>query len=204
MYFFFNSRIVFEFFTMHSLIAHRSEKISESKRSSIFKLARNLHFSVGSSFILQFYAEIRNFPHEKSIRNCGRDGTEMQSRSSRDIPSAKLEEVVRSAMVAFMRDDSASGCPGETGSPCAACTGVMAHAGSRFPSLPLPRMLYAITAACPIPSLIPRPPHLRRSLTQRLGVLADRMTLRILIRPFTESERMHIVSRRMKRFLNPF
>lgn len=123
---------------MYSLIAHRSEKISESKRSSIFKLARNLHFSVGSSFILQFYAEIRNFPHEKSIRNCGRDETEMQSRSSRDIPSAKLEEVVRSAMVAFMRVDSASGCPGETGSPCAACTGVMAHAGSRFPSLASP------------------------------------------------------------------
>lgn len=51
---------------------------------------------------------------------------------------------------------------------------------------PHPRMYTYHNGSLPHPFTHPRPPHLRRSLTQRLGVLADRMTLRILIRPFTE------------------
>lgn len=133
------------------------------------------------------------FPREKSIPGDlqlrGRDDTAERNGDAKpralEIRSVKLEEVVRSAMMAFMRESIPH--RGETGSsPCG--VGRWHMSAHVFP-LPHPSLVY--NGSLPHP-FTPVCPHLRRSLTQRLGVLADRMTLRILIRPFTESRRMHV------------
>lgn len=178
--FFSNSKIVFEFFTMHWLPI---EKISKGERSSIFKLARHLHFSVESSFILQFHAGIRsprNFLREKSIAGIADEmRTEMQSRRGRDIYLLRLNSKKSSVRRWWRLCESIprSGRPSETGSsPCAACTGIglwhmpahvfpLSHP-PRPPSAPPHLRVYTYRNGS-LPHPFTHPPHLRRSLWRK-------------------------------------
>lgn len=112
---------------------------------------------------------------------------EMQSRELSRYVRFKLEEVVRSAMVAFMRESIPH--RGETGSsPCG--VGRWHMSAHVFP-LPYPSPVY--NGSLPHP-FTPVCSSSSSSFfdTKTLGVLADRMTLCILIHPFTESRRMHV------------